>query len=60
MDYTSDDVHGFNAVVKKIGPSYHPGSVPHAPAVPAAYVAPAPAHGHGYSGPFSHGVLGGY
>ncbi|XP_060517742.1 cuticle protein 19-like [Cylas formicarius] len=24
VSYTSDDVNGFNAVVKKIGPSYHP------------------------------------
>lgn len=43
VHYTSDDVHGFNAVVKKIGPSYHPGGF----AAPAPFASPL----HGYAGP---------
>ncbi|CAG9771550.1 unnamed protein product [Ceutorhynchus assimilis] len=53
VEYTSDDVHGFNAVVKKIGPSYHPAKV-------AAPTILAPAAAHGYSGPYGHGILGGH
>ncbi|XP_050306940.1 larval cuticle protein A3A-like [Anthonomus grandis grandis] len=48
VSYTSDDVHGFNAVVKKIGPSYHPAKVA-APLVIGGGV-----------GAYGHGVLGGY
>lgn len=29
VEYTADDHNGFNAVVKKIGPSHHPAPVPH-------------------------------
>jgi hypothetical protein len=29
VEYTADDHNGFNAVVKKIGPSYHPSPVHH-------------------------------
>ncbi|XP_030747826.1 cuticle protein 7-like [Sitophilus oryzae] len=52
VHYTADDHNGFNAVVKKIGPGYHPGVAKFA--APVAY-APAPA----YHGGFGHGILGG-
>lgn len=32
VEYTADDHNGFNAVVKKIGPSHHPAPIPHHPA----------------------------
>lgn len=47
VDYAADDVNGFNAVVKRIGPSTH--------AIPA-HPAPVPI-GHGYGG---YGHLGHY
>lgn len=44
VDYAADDINGFNAVVKKIGPSVH-----------AAPVHAAPVHlGHGYAGYGGH------
>ncbi|CAH1169196.1 unnamed protein product [Phyllotreta striolata] len=58
VDYTADDVNGFNAVVKKIGPSIHAapaaplGHLSHAPAAPIGhlpapiYAAPAAPVGH--------------
>ncbi|XP_076271451.1 larval cuticle protein A3A-like [Rhynchophorus ferrugineus] len=49
VHYTSDDVNGFNAVVKKIGPGYYGGI-----AKPAAIAVPAPA------GAFGHGFLAGF
>ncbi|KAJ8918329.1 hypothetical protein NQ315_008022, partial [Exocentrus adspersus] len=44
VDYAADDVNGFNAVVKRIGPSVH--AAPVALAAPAAY---------GHSGVYDHG-----
>lgn len=44
VDYAADDVNGFNAVVKKIGPAHH-----------VAPIAPVPA-GHGYGGYAGHGL----
>ncbi|KAJ8972076.1 hypothetical protein NQ314_000389 [Rhamnusium bicolor] len=55
VDYAADDVNGFNAVVKKIGPSVHAGAPVHA--APVAVAAPAP-FGHG--GAYGHGFLGGH
>lgn len=53
VDYAADDVNGFNAVVKKIGPSVHAAPV-HAPAVA---VAAAP-YAYGGHGAYGHGLLG--
>ncbi|CAH2107135.1 unnamed protein product [Euphydryas editha] len=40
VDYTADPVHGFNAVVSKVGPSVHPQPEVHRPVQPAVqYVA---------------------
>lgn len=41
VEYTADDHNGFNAVVKKIGPSHHPAPVHHAPVHVPVHV-PAP------------------
>lgn len=49
VDYTADDVNGFNAVVKKIGHPVHP-----APVAKVAVAAPVYA-GHGFAG---HGYAG--
>ncbi|KAL3283018.1 hypothetical protein HHI36_006175 [Cryptolaemus montrouzieri] len=51
VEYAADDVHGFNAVVKKIGPSLHkaPAPVAAAPVVLGGY------GGHGYAGYAGHG-----
>lgn len=35
VDYTADPVHGFNAVVSKVGPSVHPQPKVHQPIQPA-------------------------
>ncbi|XP_045764244.1 cuticle protein 19-like [Maniola jurtina] len=35
VDYTADPVHGFNAVVSKVGPSVHPAPKPLPPVQPA-------------------------
>ncbi|XP_044728752.1 uncharacterized protein LOC123292237 [Chrysoperla carnea] len=45
VDYTADDHNGFNAVVKKVGPTVH--------------YAPAPV-AHGYVAGLGHGLAGGY
>lgn len=48
VDYAADDVNGFNAVVKKIGPTVHAGPIRPAPvavAAPGAY-AHAGVYGH--------------
>ncbi|KAF6205645.1 hypothetical protein GE061_019818 [Apolygus lucorum] len=43
VEYTADDHNGFNAVVKKIGPSHHPaGHAPVAHVAPVVHAAPAP------------------
>lgn len=42
VDYAADDVNGFNAVVKRIGPSVH------AAAAPVAAYGHAPAYGHAH------------
>lgn len=54
VDYTADDVNGFNAVVKKIGPSLHT-----APIRAAPVLATAPIAGFGFRGGYGHGVPGG-
>ncbi|XP_061377949.1 cuticle protein-like isoform X2 [Danaus plexippus] len=35
VDYTADPIHGFNAVVSKVGPSVHPAPKPHPRVQPA-------------------------
>lgn len=65
VDYAADDVNGFNAVVKKIGPSVHAAPVHVAPvhvAAPAIVAAPAPiAYGHaGYGHGLGHGIAIGH
>lgn len=45
VDYAADDVNGFNAVVKRIGPAHH--------------AAPAAPH-HGFGGYAGHGFHGHY
>lgn len=48
VDYAADDVNGFNAVVKRIGPAHHAAPIPqHAPL-------PVPTH-HGYGGYAGYG-----
>ncbi|XP_018322292.1 cuticle protein 7 [Agrilus planipennis] len=65
VDYAADDVNGFNAVVKKIGPSLHAAPVHAAPVIAAPLAA-----GHGFAGAgygaglgaglgAGHGYLGG-
>ncbi|KAJ8979346.1 hypothetical protein NQ317_012942 [Molorchus minor] len=49
VDYAADDVNGFNAVVKRIGPSIHAAPAP---------VATHAAFGHGDA--YGHGFLGGH
>ncbi|XP_018561036.1 cuticle protein 7-like isoform X2 [Anoplophora glabripennis] len=49
VDYAADDVNGFNAVVKRIGPSVH--AAPLRPA-PVAVAAPA---AFGHAGVYGHG-----
>lgn len=48
VDYAADDVNGFNAVVKRIGPAHHAAPVVHAPV-------PAPHKYGGYGGYDFHG-----
>lgn len=61
VEYAADDATGFNAVVKRIGPSLHATPIRAAPvisaAAPAAVIA-APA-GFAVRGGYGHGVLGG-
>lgn len=59
VDYAADDINGFNAVVKKIGPSLHAAPVI-ASAAPAAFVAAAPARFATIRGGYGHGILNGY
>lgn len=55
VEYAADDINGFNAVVKKIGPSLHSAPIRAAPilaqAVPARFA---------LRGGYGHGVLGGH
>uniref|UniRef100_A0A6P7GVA4 Cuticle protein 19.8-like n=1 Tax=Diabrotica virgifera virgifera TaxID=50390 RepID=A0A6P7GVA4_DIAVI len=53
VDYSADDVNGFNAVVKKIGPSLHAAPAPVAPVphTPVSYD-----YGYaGHGGAYPHG-----
>ncbi|XP_065341066.1 pupal cuticle protein Edg-84A-like [Cloeon dipterum] len=43
VQYTADDVNGFNAIVHKSGPGAHPLAAPAVPAKPVLAAAPAPA-----------------
>lgn len=56
VEYAADDVNGFNAVVKKIGPTLHAAPII-AAAAPAAAVVAAPAE-FTLRGAYGHGVLG--
>lgn len=56
VEYAADDINGFNAVVKKIGPSVHAAPVRIAPVVHAAPVAAPVAYAA--RGAYGHGVLG--
>lgn len=53
VDYVADDVNGFNAVVKKIGPSVHAAPAVVAAPAPLAYAGPGLGHGA-----YGHGILG--
>lgn len=53
VDYAADDVNGFNAVVKKIGPSVHAAPAVVAAPAPIAYAGPGLGHGA-----YGHGILG--
>lgn len=59
VEYAADDVNGFNAVVKKIGPSLHkaPSPVAPNPYAPSPY---APGGYGGYAGYVKNGGYGGY
>lgn len=57
VDYAADDVNGFNAVVKKIGPSVHAAPVHVAPA-PIHVAAPALVAGPAAFGGYGHGLYG--
>lgn len=55
VDYAADDVNGFNAVVKRIGPSLHAAPIRAAPVIAAA-----PPAGFVVRGGYGHGILGGF
>lgn len=40
VQYTADDIHGFRAVVKKIGHAVHPPSIKHATVSPSSVIVP--------------------
>lgn len=56
VEYTADDKHGFQATVRKIGPSHHPPSPSyHYPAAPAPAPLPPQDQGHHYGSEENYG-----
>lgn len=58
VEYVADDANGFNAVVKKVGPSVHAPVVPKILPAPAAVAVPAAAYAYPGGGAGAHEIFG--